>query len=157
MLFLPQESLSENSRKDSSDEAIRKILQSSFPKSSASVPVKKRAAAKRHQPPASAASSVTQPPVRMVQVAPPPSYTVVTTAPLYDISGYPVPVGVPPPPYTPPAPQAHTPYLTVDYQQQQHQQHHQTQYDFSVSDSDRLVRALGLDFSEPVQRELSAK
>ena len=95
----------------------------------------------------------------MVQVAPPPSpsYTVVTSAPLYDISGYPVPVGVPPPPYTPPAPQAHTPYLTVDYQQQQHQQHHQTQYDFSVSDSDRLVRALGLDFSEPVQRELSAK
>ena len=44
-------------------------------------------------------------------------------------------------------------YVNTDYSvpAQQH-------YDFSVSDSDRLVRALGLDFSEPtVQRELSAK
>ena len=46
-------------------------------------------------------------------------------------------------------------YVTSDFSVATGQQH----YDFSVSDSDRLVRALGLDFSDssPVQRELSAK
>ena len=148
------------------DEAIRKILQqSSFPKSSSALPPasnKRRAAGTNHArkppplpPPAPAPMrSHQQSPVTPLapHTPPPTQYTVVvdTLPPQYDIY-HPYPVTTQYVPVHPPQHQHHPhPPPPPEYHQQQ-------QYDFSVSDSDRLVRALGLDFSEPVQRELSAK
>ena len=176
-----------NNKKDTTDEAIRKILQqSSFPKSSSgeqqqSGPVKRKANHARNfktQPQQkvvklSRSCPVAAPPAH--QSPPPapqqqqqqqqqhsqPGYTVLeTTLPLssahYDmVSTY--QVISPTPILSSQTVQYHTTQTTSQYSEFHHQQPQQQQYDFSVSDSDRLVRALGLDFAEPVQRELSAK
>ena len=166
--------MSEPSKKDTTDEAIRKILQSSFPKTSgSSAPaqagqVKRKVAGGSHAKSCNKIPSqqqqqqqiVKQQPLISLPIRPCPPlsqssshYTVIdTTGAAYDMPEYTL---VAPPPPLAPVPVQYTQvplppqFISSEYQHQQ--------YDFSVSDSDRLVRALGLDFSEPVQRELSAK
>ena len=171
-----------NNKKDTTDEAIRKILQqSSFPKSSSgeqqqSGPVKRKAnharnfktqpqqrvvKLSRSCPVAAPPPQQSPPPPTQQQQHSQPGYTVLeTTLPLssahYDmVSTY--QVISPTPILSSQTVQYHTTQTASQYSEFHHQQPQQQQYDFSVSDSDRLVRALGLDFAEPVQRELSAK
>ena len=166
--------MSEPSKKDTTDEAIRKILQSSFPKtsgSSAPVPTSKRkvtggshAKTCNKIPPQQQQQQqqIVKQPTALISLptrpCPPMShlssqYTVIDTTAAYDMSEYTVVTPAPPPLAPIPVQYGQVPipagFISPEYQHQQ--------YDFSVSDSDRLVRALGLDFSEPVQRELSAK
>ena len=128
--------MSVNNPKDTTDEAIRKILQSSFPKTSEKAPSRKRA--NHHARQARQTSAPSLPP-------PPPQYPVQVLQSCVEplpVIQYEV------------APHVSQHYVSSDFPSGPAHQ----QYDFSVSDSDRLVRALGLDFSEPtVQRELSAK
>ena len=168
--------MSESSKKDTTDEAIRKILQSSFPKNNTSsdpapAPTKRKVSS--HAKSCNKPLQQQQQRIKLSREchAPPPpqqqqqpqqqQYTVVEASiPVvagYDMSGYSVVTPhmaqvTQPDPYTS---TVQYPDYTQHHQQQQQQQ--QQHYDFSVSDSDRLVRALGIDFSEPVQRELSAK
>ena len=139
-----QEPLSLSSPKDTTDEAIRKILQSSFPKTSEKVPSRKRVS---HHARQTRQTPVVAP---LLPPPPPPQYPVQVLQPCVETS-----LSLPVVQYEV-GPASHYPpqYVSTDLTAG-HGQHH---YDFSVSDSDRLVRALGLDFSEPtVQRELSAK
>ena len=115
------------------DDAIRKILQSSYPGSG---PAGEKTPASRRRAAAPA-------PVQAVPVAPAAVRAVPAPSPACQYSEvYPGTVQYP---------AQYTASLPVsDFSL--------SQFDYSVSDSDRLVRALGLDFSEPgLQRELSAK
>ena len=115
------------------DDAIRKILQSSYPGPGPG----------GEKTPASRRRAAAPAPVQAVPVAPAAVRAVPTPSPACQYSEvYPGTVQYPAQ-YTAPLP-------VSDFSL--------SQFDYSVSDSDRLVRALGLDFSEPgVQRELSAK
>ena len=140
-----QEPLSVSNTEDTTDEAIRKILQSSFPGNSSAGPSRKRGSHHARQARQTTAAPLLAPPP-----PPPPSlpphYPVQVLQPCLETSLPSLPVV-----QYEVAPH----YVTSDFSVAGGQQH----YDFSVSDSDRLVRALGLDFSDssPVQRELSAK
>ena len=139
-----QEPLAVSRTEDTTDEAIRKILQSSFPPSSSAVPSRKRASHHARQARQTAAAPLLPPPAPPATSLP-PHYPVQVLQPCLETSLASLPVV-----QYEVAPH----YVSSDFTVAAGQQH----YDFSVSDSDRLVRALGLDFSEPaVQRELSAK
>ena len=139
-----QEPLAVSSSEDTTDEAIRKILQSSFPGSSSAVPGRKRASSHQARRQTAAVPLLAPPPPPPATLA--PHYPVQVLQPCLETSLPSLPVV-----QYEVAPH----YVTSDFSVAAGQQQH---YDFSVSDSDRLVRALGLDFSEPaVQRELSAK